>query len=48
MMQDMEHFVDDDPAYLSWLAAHPDSFVINTTRMPSAAYLMLHRASICL
>jgi hypothetical protein len=27
------------------LAAHPEGFVINTTRTPSAAYLMLHRAT---
>jgi hypothetical protein len=36
---------DDDPASLSWLAAHPDSFVINTTRTSSTAYLMLHRTT---
>ena len=41
----MQHFVDDDSGYLSWLADHPESFVINTTRTPSAAYLMLHRAT---
>jgi hypothetical protein len=28
-----------------WLDHHPDGFVINTGRTPSAAYLMLHRAS---
>jgi hypothetical protein len=31
--------------YLDWLNHHPDGFVINTGRTPSAAYLMLHRAS---
>jgi hypothetical protein len=41
----MRHFIDDDAAYLGWLADHPDGFVINTGRTPSAAYLMLHRAS---
>ena len=41
----MDSFVDDDPGYLDWLTRHPDSFVINTGRRPSAAYLMLHRAS---
>jgi hypothetical protein len=41
----MRHFVDDDAAYLGWLAEHPAGFVINTGRSPSAAYLMLHRAS---
>jgi len=45
MMRGMRHFVDDDSAYLNWLAAHPESFAINTTRTPSATYLMLHRAT---
>jgi hypothetical protein len=44
MMAGMDRFVDDDPGYLHWLARHPDGFVINTGRTPSAAYLMLHRA----
>jgi hypothetical protein len=41
----MQHFVDDDAGYLDWLEHHPDNFVINTSRTPSAAYLVLHRAS---
>lgn len=41
----MQRFVDDDGGYLDWLDHHPDGFVINTGRAPSAAYLMLHRAS---
>jgi hypothetical protein len=44
-MNGMQHFVDDDHGYLDWLDHHPDGFVINTLRTPSAAYLMLHRAS---
>jgi len=32
----MEQFVDDDPGYLDWVARHPDSFVINTGRIPAA------------
>jgi hypothetical protein len=44
MMGGVERFVDDDPGYLDWLAGHPDGFVINTGRTPTAAYLMLHRA----
>ena len=40
----MQRFVDDDRGYLDWLDHHPDGFVINTGRSPSAAYLMLHRA----
>jgi hypothetical protein len=45
MMSGMQRFVDDDRGYLDWLDHHPDGFVINTGRTPSAAYLMLHRAS---
>ena len=41
----MQRFVDDDRGYLDWLDHHPDGFVINTGRTPSAAYLMLHGAS---
>jgi hypothetical protein len=44
MMSAMQRFVDDDRGYLDWLAYHPDSFVINTGRTPSATYRMLHRA----
>jgi hypothetical protein len=44
-MSSMRHFVDDDVAYLGWLADHPDGFVLNTGRNPSAAYLKLHRVS---
>jgi hypothetical protein len=41
----MLHFVDDDPGYLGWVAAHPAGYVVNTTRLPSAGYLMMHRAT---
>lgn len=44
MMSGMQRFVDDDRGYLDWLDHHPDGFVFNTGRTPSAAYLMLHRA----
>ena len=40
----MQRFVDDDRGYPDWLDHHPDGFVINTGRTPSAAYLMLDRA----
>lgn len=43
-MNSMQRFVDDDRGYLDWLDHHPDGFVINTGRTPSAAYLMLHRS----
>jgi hypothetical protein len=39
------HFVDDDPGYLSWVAGHPEGYVVSAARRPSAAYLMLHRAT---
>jgi hypothetical protein len=41
----MRQFVDDDSGYLSWIADHADSYVVNTTRSPSASYFMLHRAN---
>lgn len=41
----MQHFVDDDAGYARWLADHPEGFVVNTYRTPSAGYLMLHRAT---
>lgn len=45
MMIGMQRFVDDDRGYLDWVDHHPDGFVVNTARTPSAAYLVLHRAS---
>jgi hypothetical protein len=45
MIGGMERFVDDDAGYRDWLARHPDGFVINTGRTPTAAYLMLHRTA---
>jgi hypothetical protein len=45
MMSGMQRFVDDDRGYVEWLDHHPDGFVINTGRTPSAAFLMLHHAS---
>jgi hypothetical protein len=45
IMSGMRHFVDDDAGYLDWLAHHPQELVLNTGRTPSAAYLMLHRAT---
>jgi hypothetical protein len=38
-------FVDDDPGYLAWIAAHPDGYVLNSERKPTARYLVLHRAT---
>jgi hypothetical protein len=42
----MVTFEDDDHGYLAWLAAHPNGYVVNTTRPPSRRYLKLH-AAIC-
>jgi hypothetical protein len=44
-MASMQKFIDDDPGYLAWLSAHPTSFVLNTYRTPTPAYLVLHRAT---
>lgn len=38
-------FIDDDPGYLRWLGEHPAGLVVNSERVPSPAYLKLHRAS---
>lgn len=38
-------YVDNEDGYRDWLAANPDGFVLNTTRVPSAPYLILHRSS---
>ena len=37
-------FLDDDAAYLTWLAAHPDGYVINIARSYSATTARAHRA----
>lgn len=44
MIGSVKHFIDNDAAYLGWVADHPSDYVINADRNPSAAYLMLHRA----
>lgn len=31
--------------YLNWLAQQSGGYVVNTTRQPSASYLMLHKAT---
>jgi hypothetical protein len=38
-------FVNDDAAYLRWIAAHPAGFVLNTFRRHrSPSFLVLHKA----
>lgn len=41
----VEEFRDDDAAYLNWLGAHPDGFVINIQRGLNASDARLHHAS---
>lgn len=41
----MDHFEDDDDGYLTWLQAHPRGYVVNSSRPPSPAYLILHMAA---
>ncbi len=41
----LEVFDHDDVAYLSWLAANPNGFVVNGGRPALASYIVLHRAS---
>jgi 5-methylcytosine-specific restriction endonuclease McrA len=40
----MIEVVNDDDAYLRWLEANPDGFVLNAEASPRAAYLRLHRS----
>ena len=42
----MKKFDEDDGEYLAWIASHPNGFVVNSRRKPTAGYLVLHR-SIC-
>lgn len=37
-------FEDDDAGHVAWTRAHRRGFVVNTSRPPSASYLMLHWA----
>ena len=45
MISSVKSLIGDDSAYLGWLAELPPGYVINTGRAPSAACLLLHRAS---
>jgi hypothetical protein len=38
-------FIDEDSAYLNWVAAHPEGFVVNCRRKFDPTYLVLHRAT---
>ncbi|MGI4791652.1 MAG: hypothetical protein ACRYFS_22750 [Janthinobacterium lividum] len=41
----MTPFLDNDEGYFDWLKAHPEGFVANSYRKPTATYLFLHRAT---
>jgi hypothetical protein len=41
----MPFTASDDQQYLTWIREHPSGYVLNSTRPPTASYLMLHRAS---
>lgn len=41
----MRIFTDDDEGYIAWCQKHPDGFVVNTYRTPSASYLKVHHAT---
>jgi hypothetical protein len=38
-------FMDDDPGFIGWRAAHPSGFVLSHERKPRPNFLKLHRAS---
>jgi hypothetical protein len=38
-------FIDDDRGYVTWTERFPYGYVVNTSRTPSAHYLILHEAS---
>ena len=40
----MIQFVDDEDGYLRWLDDHPEGFVVNSDRVPTAKYLVLHHS----
>lgn len=40
----MKKFEYDDSGYLSWLASHPDGYVLNVRADPDPDYVVLHRA----
>jgi hypothetical protein len=37
-------FIDRDTEFEQWRDEHPDAFIVNHARVPSAAYVALHRA----
>lgn len=45
VMADVMRFLDDDLAYLNWLASNPTGWVVNSNRTASSGYLVLHRST---
>lgn len=43
-VEEAEIFRDAESQYLAWITRHPKGWVVNCTRSPSPAYLILHRA----
>ena len=41
----MEEFIDDDDGFITWLKAHMNGYVLNTSRQPNTRELVLHRAT---
>ncbi len=39
----MRHFIDDDQGYLSWIANHPEAFVLNLPHAPGGT-IVFHRS----
>jgi hypothetical protein len=42
--RDIVIFSGDATAYGKWLKKNPQGYVVNTTRIPSSMYMVLHRA----
>ena len=42
---DVQVFEGDDVGYLDWISSHPEGFVLNANRPPTAGYVVHHRAT---
>jgi len=42
--KDIVTFSEDAAAFEKWLKKNPDGYVVNTTRIPSSMFMVLHRA----
>jgi hypothetical protein len=41
----VQHFINDDAGYVTWLATHPDGFVLSAFGRSTPAHPMLHGAT---